>query len=209
MKKRMHAHASYLNDLNPKGMVKVFAGNEKGYASIVNLKRGLNIYVHHTLEDQLTIDLLITEAAENDKIAVEKAISKFNQFQFNDKKIRERVWQHSSNKNDKRRQYYFDVTDLSDEDIRKIFDKIREEFANASSQQKAMNHNTPAPITYLPTKADIDFADSQLRKSPDEVIDANDVLYKVEDNFINAGKPLRENWRYITKRNIELWFDKK
>jgi len=205
MEKRMYSHAKSLNNLSKVGKVKVFA-NEKGYASIVKLKPGLNIYIHHTLEDQLIVDLLITGAAENNyKIAVEKAISKFKQL-FNDKKISERSWQHSIDKSDKRRQYYFDVTDLSDEDIRKIFDKIREEFANASSQQKAMNHNAPAPIVYLPTKADIDLADSQLRKTPGEVIGTEAILDQVEVNFNKAGKPLKENWREITRRNIEIWF---
>ena len=208
MKMRMYFHAKSLNDLSKSGKIKAFA-NEKGYASIVNLKPGLNIYIHHTLEDQLIIDLLITEAVEiNYKIAVEKTISQFKQL-FNDKKIIERSWQHSIKESDKRRQYYFDVTNLSDEDIRKIIDKIREEFANASSQQKAMNHNTPAPIAYLPTKADIDFADSQLRKSPEEIIGREATLDQVKVNFDREGKPLKENWREITRRNIEIWFGTK
>lgn len=59
---------------------------------------------------------------------------------------------------------------------------------------------------YLPIKADVELAESQSRKSTDEFIGINVVLDQVEENFRNAGKPLKPNWREITKRNIEIWF---
>lgn len=62
--------------------------------------------------------------------------------------------------------------------------------------------------TYLPEKSHIELAESQLRKSDDEFIDREVVLDQVEANFTKAGKPLKDNWRNITRRNIEIWFGK-
>jgi len=63
--------------------------------------------------------------------------------------------------------------------------------------------------SYLPTKADVESAESQLRKSPGEVVDREAVLDRVEVNCKKDGKTLKDNWREITKRNIETWFIKK
>jgi len=61
----------------------------------------------------------------------------------------------------------------------------------------------------LPEKSDIELAESQRRETPDEVIGIDAVLDQVEKNFKEAGKPLKENWREITKQNIKIWFSKK
>lgn len=63
------------------------------------------------------------------------------------------------------------------------------------------------PGGYLPTREDVELAESQLRTSPDEVISIAAVLDQIEINVKKAGKFLKENWREITKRNIiEIWF---
>ncbi|MBI4768412.1 MAG: hypothetical protein HY787_28110 [Deltaproteobacteria bacterium] len=62
---------------------------------------------------------------------------------------------------------------------------------------------------YLPQKADVEFAESQLRKNMDEVIGINLVLDQVEKNIKKSGKLLKDNWRNITERNIEIWFSGK
>lgn len=62
---------------------------------------------------------------------------------------------------------------------------------------------------YLPRKVDIEDAIKQLRKFSDEIIYRDDVLGQVEKIFKKAGKPLKENWREITKLNFEIWFPKK
>lgn len=62
---------------------------------------------------------------------------------------------------------------------------------------------------HLPEKSDIEFAESQRRKTADEIIGLETVLDQVEINFKKAGKPLKENWREITKQNIKIWFSKK
>ena len=71
-----------------------------------------------------------------------------------------------------------------------------------------VRNTNASTIFYLPTKADIEFVESTLRKSLDEVIGIEDVLDQVVTNFKKDGKPLKENWRQITSRNIELWFGK-
>ncbi len=63
--------------------------------------------------------------------------------------------------------------------------------------------------TYLPEKSDIECAEAQIRKAPDEVVNIEDVLNQIENNFSEAQKQLRDNWRTITKHNIEIWFRKK
>jgi len=63
--------------------------------------------------------------------------------------------------------------------------------------------------TYLPGKSDIEEAESQLRKSASEIISRDAVLDQVEINFKREGEKFKENWREITKRNVEIWFGKK
>jgi len=67
---------------------------------------------------------------------------------------------------------------------------------------------TILPKTYLPEKADVEFAESQLRNSSDEVVSLDAVLDQVEKNIHEEGKGLKKNWRQITKLNIEVWFEK-
>lgn len=63
---------------------------------------------------------------------------------------------------------------------------------------------------YLPKIHDVDHAEEQRRKtSSDEVIGMDAVLDQLEDDFKKAGKPLKENWRDITKQKIKIWFRKK
>lgn len=62
---------------------------------------------------------------------------------------------------------------------------------------------------YLPGKNDIEEAESQLRKAAYEIICCDAVLDQVEIDFKREGKKFKENWREITKRNVEFWFGKK
>jgi len=71
------------------------------------------------------------------------------------------------------------------------------------------NKNNLSSIFYLPTKADVEYHESLLRKSPDEIISIDAVLDQIDFFFALEGKSLKANWREITKRNIEIWFGKK
>lgn len=80
-----------------------------------------------------------------------------------------------------------------------------------TNQKKQRGKTVDAIISceYLPTKDDVDSAEWHLRStSPNEVIDPDAVLDLMESDFKNAGKPLKENWREITKLNIPMWFSK-
>jgi len=61
---------------------------------------------------------------------------------------------------------------------------------------------------YSPLKSDIEKAESQIRRCPDEVIGIDAVLKQMEEHFRKAGKQLKPNWREITRKNIEIWFSK-
>ena len=72
----------------------------------------------------------------------------------------------------------------------------------------AQSYDTlPKDNDYLPCKGDVDAAELQVRTtSSDEVIDSDAVLDQLKKDFEKAGKPLKENWREITKQNIPIWF---
>jgi len=58
----------------------------------------------------------------------------------------------------------------------------------------------------LPERVNVEYAESMLRRTSQEVVSLDAVLDQIEQNFKKDGKPLKANWRHITKRNIELWF---
>jgi hypothetical protein len=63
--------------------------------------------------------------------------------------------------------------------------------------------------SYLPSKEDVDAAELQVRKTASgELIDLDVVLDQVKTDFEKADKPLKEDWRDITKQNIPIWFSK-
>jgi len=58
----MYEIAKYLGELNAKDKVKKFGG-EKGYAKVYQIIPGCSIFVHHSSDDSLVIDLQITVEA--------------------------------------------------------------------------------------------------------------------------------------------------
>jgi len=73
-------------------------------------------------------------------------------------------------------------------------------------QEKAIGKNPG--LNEIPSRIDIEQAESEVRRSPDEVIGREVVLDQIMVNFDKAGKQLDPNWREITRRNIEIWFGK-
>jgi len=86
-----------------------------------------------------------------------------------------------------------------------LTDNSKEDLANRSYLSGKEDSNASA----LPNKDDVEYADSMLRKHSDETVSINSVLDRVDVNFKKAGKTLKDNWREITRRNIEIWFGKK
>ncbi|MBI2354846.1 MAG: hypothetical protein HYV06_07440 [Deltaproteobacteria bacterium] len=80
----------------------------------------------------------------------------------------------------------------------------------SSTNALQLNRDQPQDNGDLPNKEDVDAAELQSRKtSTAEVIDLDNVLDQVKENFEKADKPLKENWREITKQNIKIWFCKR
>jgi hypothetical protein len=63
------------------------------------------------------------------------------------------------------------------------------------------------PISDLPTKEDFESAYKMLTHHGESIsIDA--VLDQIETNAIENGLTLKNNWRVITEKNIEIWAKK-
>jgi len=78
-----------------------------------------------------------------------------------------------------------------------------------NANKELSNFDVHNDKSYLPTKADVEFADSQLRKNTDEVIHIEVVLNQLAAYYKKSKKPLKNNWREITILNIPVWFGKK
>jgi len=75
---------------------------------------------------------------------------------------------------------------------------------NVCLYQKTEQNSTE--VQEFPSKDDIEKAETEIRKSSEEIVDLNAVLNQLETNFDKQGRILKKNWRMITKRNIEFWF---
>jgi hypothetical protein len=123
----MQLLASYANDLTAAGKVKAMTKNERGYAKLFSINRGCRVWVHHTLDDKLILDLMVTknEALKNLDV-VKSDIGKFSQFvEEAGHPMFQTHWQHSISKGDVREQYYFEVTNEKVETIIALIDKAR------------------------------------------------------------------------------------
>ena len=71
-----------------------------------------------------------------------------------------------------------------------------------------INEDTPIQLrssgNYLPTREDYESAYRMLC-SPGQPIENDSILDQVEKNAINSGHNLKEQWRLITGKNIEIW----
>ena len=124
---KMKMIASHVNDLNSEGVVKAQTANEKGYAKLISINSGCRVWVHHTLDDRLIIDLMITKVAASkypDGVATAKAT--FDQFAKDSRHaVSFHEWEHSINKSDTRQQYYFEISSLDGEAVLELVDKVR------------------------------------------------------------------------------------
>lgn len=124
---KMHLLASHVNDLTAVGKVKAMTTNEMGYAKLFSINNGSRVWVHHTHDDKLILDLMITKNAElTYPDVVKSAIATFTQFAKDaGHMISHCQWQHSINKADIRKKYYFEVTNERVETIIVLIDKVR------------------------------------------------------------------------------------
>ena len=81
LKKKMYNIAKPLGDLNANGKVKKNLAHEHGYAKVHQIKSGCSIWIHHTLDNWLVIDLLITPyAREQFSKKCSSAVDNFKEF---------------------------------------------------------------------------------------------------------------------------------
>ena len=124
---KMYLMASQVNDLNVDGKVRAYTANEKGYAKLFSINNGCRVWAHHTLDDKLILDLMVTKStALTHPDVVKSALATFTQFAKDaGYMISHRPWQHSINQADTRQQYYFEVTNETIETIVALVDKVR------------------------------------------------------------------------------------
>ena len=124
---KMRAIASHVKELNANGKVRAMTGNEKGYAKILTINAGCRLWAHHTREDRLFIDVMITQsAAHRYRDDVNAAANAFTGLATGvGYKVRQREWRHAIESHDVRQQHYVDVTDKNIDDILRLIDKIK------------------------------------------------------------------------------------
>ena len=134
---KMHMIASHVNDLNSQGTVKAQTGNEKGYAKLLSINNGCRVWVHHTLDDKLIVDLMVTKsAASTHPDIVKSAVATFDRFAKDSGYfVSHSPWQHSIRKSDTRQQYYFEISKVEEEAIVELVDRVRTAFRNSTLRQ--------------------------------------------------------------------------
>ncbi len=122
--------AKSLAQLNTAGRVKGFSSHEKGYARVLDIKRGCSIFVHHLRDNALIINLRVTPTAHRlyAKI-VTNSISIFEK-SFSTK-VQRMEWEHVINGN-QATIYYVDVSDMSLEKIQEKLGQIMANFGAAA-----------------------------------------------------------------------------
>lgn len=90
------------------------------------------------------------------------------------------------------------LRDTHNVDIKAYFDKAQGIYVNHQHSNIRENYS------YLPTEGDFKTAYQQIAK-PGQEISVDAVLDQIEIDAKKAGRNLKEDWRIITERNIEIW----
>jgi hypothetical protein len=124
---KMHAIAKHVEDLTASGDVRAMTGNEKGYAKIFSVNHGCRVWAHHTRDDRLLIDLMITQSAAHRYGEAVKSAARTFAATAKDAgfEIKQRQWAHAIRSIDVRQQHYIDVTDKSINDVLALIDKVK------------------------------------------------------------------------------------
>jgi hypothetical protein len=118
---KMYQVAKYFGDLNRKGKVKGFRANEIGYARVKDIVRGCTLFVIHTNDGELSVNLLISSTAlSRYEATCQRAVKTFKSFLGT--VVKQRKWAHAMG-NDERDQYSVDVTNR---DLPGIFTLVNE-----------------------------------------------------------------------------------
>jgi hypothetical protein len=127
--KKMYAIAEMVGDLNKAGKVKSGAQNDFGYATIKKVVVGCNIRAHHMLDNTLSFDLLISPTADEKyetKCKITK--TKFKEL-FPDSTNENANFIIPSRENEPHYRLWVDVTEIAEEDLSTMIEKIRRKIA--------------------------------------------------------------------------------
>jgi hypothetical protein len=125
-KEKLEIIAGKVGDLNNKGRVKGFSGNENGYAKIIPIKNkrsGAAVWIHHWNDGRLIIDLTIThKAAERYKPETGMASTIFKKFAGSE--VKSMPFRHSIDDTNEADMLYIDVTDFTVKKLEECVDEL-------------------------------------------------------------------------------------
>lgn len=128
LKEKIHSIAEQLGELNSKGQVKSFNGNENGYAKIFQIYKGCSIWVHYFKNEKLVLDLMVSRAAKEKKPKVCSDSVKIFKEYFG-ALIMEYPWAHSINTDQEYDVYGVDVSNLPVNAIHEHAENLKRKFA--------------------------------------------------------------------------------
>lgn len=124
MKEKMRSVAAYLGELNEKNEVKGYSKNNYGHAKVIQVKPGCSVWVHHTFENSLIIDLLISPNAQKKySHKCDGAVEKFKAFFDNVPK--KEAWYHADKPDVEHDMYPVDVTDKDEQEIFTVLSELK------------------------------------------------------------------------------------
>jgi hypothetical protein len=129
LSKKMYAIAKIVGDLNESGRVKCGAQNDFGYATIRKVVVGCNVRAHHMLDNTLSIDLLISQSAEEKYETKCKTTKTRFKDLFSGLTSENEKFIIPSRKNEPHYRLWVDVTETDEEEIFAMINKIKTKIA--------------------------------------------------------------------------------
>lgn len=127
---KMYQVSKHFGDLNSKGKVKGFGANEKGYARIKNIVNGCGLLVHHTNDEELILDVMVSPTALSRYGATcQRVISTFKNILGSE--VRQRKWTNAMGNSGEWDQYFINVTNRELPDILRLIDELKVKMINA------------------------------------------------------------------------------
>lgn len=119
------------------------------------------------------------------------------------------VWLVKKYKADQFNEMNHDIISECVSDIKMIFEHMNSIEKISTVKGDSDEDIEDASKRELPNMIDIERAYSRLRNMPSDMIEIDDILDAVEEEFRDNDRPLILNWREITKQNIVHWFRRK
>lgn len=131
IEKKLYVIAEKLSDLNPENKVKCGVQNNFGHATVIKVEPGGNVRFHHMFDNSLSLDLLLSPNAQNNKKYAPKceiAKSRFLQL-FSGKTKENQNFPIPSRKDEPHYRLWVDVTNIDVSEILEMVDNIKKKIA--------------------------------------------------------------------------------